>query len=260
MHEDVTIVIPTFNQGNFITQCVRSLRRHTEPGYKLILSDDASEDGGARDVLTALHLAGGAQVLTSPVRRGFVRNCNAAAAAVTTDRMCLLNQDTEACAGWLTAMEDAMNDDDKVGIVGAKLLFPRKKGKDYAGKIQHAGVARDRAGAPYHIMQMQEADTPAANVRRNVNAVTGACMLIRMDCWREVGGFSEEFQWGQFEDVDTCWTARKLGWKIVYEPKSVLWHYEHGCGDKYVHEGHDANRIYLLNKWLELGSDEDLFQ
>ena len=57
-----------------------------------------------------------------------------------------------------------------------------------------------------------------------------------------------------------CWTARERGWRILVQPKAVVFHYEHGCGEDHVKESHDKNRELLLAEWGHLGSDEYLFE
>jgi len=254
----VDIVIPTFNQLHFIKKCYTALARNTKHPYRVYFSDDRSDDDALKDWLLSIQLLGRAGVFINPKRLGFAANCNSAVARTNAPLICLLNQDTEPQKGWLSAMCAALELDDTIGIVGAKMLFPPGK-PDLAGKIQHLGVARKKGGVPYHKYRESPADIPQAVVKRYVNAVTAACMLVKRECWDQLGGFDEEFAMGNFEDIDFNWRARDAGWKIVMEPKAVLLHYEHGSGENYVREGHDQNRARLLRKWHHLESDEHLF-
>ncbi|MDR4472164.1 MAG: hypothetical protein MRJ92_05780 [Nitrospira sp.] len=58
--------------------------------------------------------------------------------------------------------------------------------------------------------------------RRELQCVTAACMLVRRTVFEQAGGFDEGYRNG-FEDVDLCLKIKKLAWKIVYQPKSVLY-------------------------------------
>ncbi len=131
-----------------------------------------------------------------------------------------LNNDTIPHARWLDALIAAAGDP-TVGIVGAKLLYPD-------GTIQHAGIAvRDREGEPwpFHQYLCHPADARHVNRRRDLQMVTGACLLIRRDLARELGGFDEAF-WNGHEDMDLCLRARALGYRVVYEPRAVVTHLE----------------------------------
>ena len=257
----VDIIVATYNAAGFMKKCFEALRRNTKWPCNIVIADDCSDEEELRDYLLQLRASRQARVLFSDTRRGFAGNNNWAAAQTRNPYICLLNEDTEPQHLWLTRMMELMYSDDKIGIVGAKLLYPAGKEPDaYPGTIQHAGIARYADGSPYHPFRGLKADFPLANVVRDVNAVTGACMLVRRRLWDELGGFDERYSMGQFEDCSLCWTAREKGWRIMMQPKAVLFHYEHGCGEEHVREGHDKNRKLLLEEWAHLGSDEDLFR
>jgi len=152
----------------------------------------------------------------------------------------------------------AMLADDKIGVVGAKLLYPPERA-ERAYKIQHCGVARDKTGSPYHIWRDKEYNYPPTLVDRYVNAITGACMLVRRECWTNLHGFDRAYEFCQFEYVDFCWRARRAGWKVYLSTRAVLLHYEHGTGEAFAYQKHDHNRAILLQRWAGLDSDEAMF-
>jgi GT2 family glycosyltransferase len=257
----VDIIISTYNASEFMKRCFTSLTHATVWPYKLVITDDNSPEYELRRYLQELKDAGQAEVYLHGVRRGFAGNNNWAVSRTYSPYFLLLNEDTEPQYLWLTHMMNTMRSDDKIGVVGARLLFSEhKNGHAVAGTIQHVGVARYPDGAPYHPFRGLKADYPPANVLREVNAVTGACMLVRRKCWDDVGGFDPNYSFGQFEDVSFCWHAREKGWRIFVQPRAVLFHYEHGSGVKEVQIGHDKNRELLLAEWGHLGSDEYLFK
>lgn len=256
----VDIIISTYNAGGFLERCMEMLERNTEWPHNVIITDDCSTSEGLRIYLERLRQEG-YTVYMHEKRRGFAGNNAWAVERTGNLYFVLLNQDTEPQRLWLTHMMETMRSDDEIGIVGAKLLYSAQKdGRAVAGTIQHVGVARYQDAAPYHPFRGLKADYPAANVLRDVNAVTGACMLFRRKCWNDLGGFDQRYSMGQFEDVDFCWRAKERGWRIVVQPKAVLFHYEHGCGEDTVREGHDKNRALLLQTWGHLDSDEGLFK
>jgi len=253
----VTIIIPTYNAPDFLSRCLSSLERNTLAPYKLIIIDDRSSEIVMREYLHELEHK--YHVILLRTRKGFAGICNHAVLKTDTKYICLLNSDTEAGFSWLTYMLEEVDNNEDVGIVGAKLMYPPQKGYNLGGSIQHAGVARNSEGLPYHIYGGQPSDLPAANKRRELNAVTFACVLIRRKMWDELGGLDEAYILGQFEDIDFCWRARKAGWKVVYQPKATLLHYEHGSGEEAAMFSSKRNRDRLIKIWGNQGSDEHLF-
>jgi len=254
----VDIIISTYNAAEFMMDCFEALRKNTKWPCNLVITDDCSVEQALRDYLLKLRNSGQAKVLLSRTRRGFAGNNAWAIGQTSSPYFCLLNQDTVPQEFWLTHMMETMRSGPKIGIVGARLLFPPGKAQ-LSGTIQHVAVGRTAGGIPYHPYRERPADFRPANVLRDVNAVTGACMLFRRKCWEDMNGFDQRYSMGQFEDVDLCWRARERGWRIVVQPKALLYHYEHGCGEVHVQEGHDKNRALLLETWHHLKSDEHLF-
>lgn len=146
----------------------------------------------------------------------------------------LLNSDIKVKKnGWLKAMVDEMEADKQVGVVGAKLLYFEDSVDPLrpAGKIQHAGVAFNMLGQPYHIFMGWSPDNPKVTVRREMNCVTGACLLTRTDLYKKIGGLAEEYTIGNFEDVEYCLRTRALGYKVVYTPNAELYHFAGGSNN-----------------------------
>ena len=84
-------------------------------------------------------------------------------------------------------------------------------------------------------------------------------MLIRREAWEKVGGFDTAYVGGQYEDMDFCLSVGAAGYKVVYEPAAVLYHYEHGSGEEHVYASSERNRELLLKKWPHVPCDEKLF-
>jgi hypothetical protein len=94
------------------------------------------------------------------------------------------------------------------------------------------------------------------NYRRELQCVTAACMLIRRDVFKTVGGLDEGYRNG-FEDVDLCLKVGERGWRIVYQPASVLYHLESQTPGRMAHEQHNGDRLFARwgdHWWLP---DED---
>jgi GT2 family glycosyltransferase len=220
-----SIIIPAFNRVDLTSQCLRALIQNTAGlRYEVIIVDNASTD--ATPQLCA-SLGGNATVIRNDENLGFAAACNQGARAANTDRLLFLNTDTEPFPNWLPPLLQVLEDEPDVGAVGMKLLFP-----DHT--VQHAGVVLlelpeyPTLGAQ-HMPYKVSADDPLANQRRDVAVATAACLMVRRGAFEEVGGFDEGY-WNGYEDVDLCLQLGAAGWRIVYEPQSVLIHHESSSG------------------------------
>ena len=253
------IVIPTFNAVEHLRRCVQTLEERIRVPYRIYIADDCSPSSELHSYLDMLEGTNRATVFCNKTRKGFAGINNWAVAQLPpSDHILLLNSDTEPLEGWLMALLEEL-DDPQVGIVGARLLYPDLVAPEQRMRIQHAGVARTIDGYPYHPFRNEPANFAPAAQRRELNAITGACMLIRKTVWDQLDGFDIGYIGGNFEDVDLCWRARELGWKVIYQPEATLYHYEHGSGMEMVelHSARNCQRCRTL--WAGIGSDEYLF-
>ena len=152
----------------------------------------------------------------------------------------ILNDDIRVVTPeWLELML-GMAQREGVGAVGPKLLFPD-------GRIQHAGVVMLQ-GLPGHVYYQWDKDAEGyalgAQVARNYLAVTGACLMVARRIFDEVGGFSARYPLN-YNDVDFCLKLHERGYRQVYLPQVVLYHYE-GVS----REGGTAVRDHELSNFL----------
>jgi O-antigen biosynthesis protein len=148
---------------------------------------------------------------------------NTAAGRCDSPVLLFLNDDTSVIApDWLDSMVE-LTIRPEVGAVGAKLLYPDKR-------IQHAGVVMgiyDNCGHAFKGLDSDKQhyfDFP--DVIRNVSAVTGACLMTKSDVFWEVDGFDETEFSVAFNDVDLCLKIGSLGYRVLYTPHALLYHYE----------------------------------
>lgn len=255
MANGVDVLIPVYGAFDMLHGCLASLYEKTNYPINVYIADDNSPKN--------LSISGDLTLFSSEINRGFAAINNWATGQIEDrgDYLLLLNSDIEVIReGWLESMVDVLEDEDNVGIVGAKLIYPANIRHRFAGKVQHAGVAKDVDGTPTHPFRGFDPRHPYVNRKLYINAVTGACLLIRWGLWDQLRGFDEAFIRGQFEDVDLCWRARQIGWKVVYQPEAELLHHEHGSGLDHIKKYGRHNAIVLGQKWPHDGrTDIGLF-
>ncbi len=244
-----SIIIPVHNNRPLTEQCLTALASATpELPYEVVVVDNGSTDGTPEFLR---RLGGDVQIIRNEDNRGFSKACNQGARVAKGRYLVFLNNDTIPQQNWLAPLVQEVEEHPEVGVVGSKLLYPD-------GTIQHAGVVFSREeGLPYHIYQRWPADAPAVNKRREVQAVSAACVLIRRDLFNAVGGFDETFVNG-FEDVDLCLKVRERGKQVIYQPRSVLYHLESQTPGRHANDSDDFR--CLRERWKDHWwlADQDL--
>jgi GT2 family glycosyltransferase len=135
---------------------------------------------------------------------------------------------------------------ERVGLVGAKLLFPNDT-------VQHAGVVFSSDRHARHIYAGFPASHPAVNKSRGFQVVTAACALIRRELFEEAGRFDPAFVNG-YEDVDFCLRLGAFGYEIHYCHESALYHLESATREYAL----DLQNFRLfLDRWGEQVEQDD---
>jgi GT2 family glycosyltransferase len=233
----VSIIIPSAGKIEMLAANLRELAAKTDyPHFEVVVVDNSS--GGSIEEFVSQRVRDGL-----PIRRvdwrwkpfNFSAICNAAARECDSPYVLFLNDDTTVIRpDWLRALVE-LAARPEVGVVGAKLVFPD-------GSIQHAGVVLGLFGRSGHAFKGLDGakrhyfDFP--DVIRNVSAVTGACMMVRADVFRQAGGFDEENFPVDSNDIDLCLRIGKLGHRVLYTPYAELYHHEAASkpqADKYAH-------------------------
>jgi GT2 family glycosyltransferase len=176
---------------------------------------------------------------------GFSEVNNVGAALARGRLLLLLNSDVlPDKPGWLGKMSSFYDSTPKMGALGPKLLYEDDS-------LQHAGMYFYRpAGSSLwenmHYLKGMHRYLEGANSSRPVPAVSGACLMIARDLYRQIGGFQGGYVQGDYEDSDLCLRAIKEGYQNWYLPEAELYHLE---GQSYALALRQQNTRY--NTWLQ---------
>ena len=213
----VSIIIPVFNQFEYTRKCLNSIARNTSPNipYEIILIDDHSSD----ETIDIEKDYPDITVYRNETNQGFLRNINFAATLAKGKYLHLLNNDTIVAPEWLKSMVDVFNRFKDVGAVGSKLVYP-------SGILQEAGgyITSDAQFGNYG--KNNNFFSPKYNYIREVDYVSGASLLITKKLWTQLNGFDEAYLPAYFEDTDLAMRVRQAGLRVMYQPKSVIFHFE----------------------------------
>jgi GT2 family glycosyltransferase/glycosyltransferase involved in cell wall biosynthesis len=240
----VTVVIPAYGKPEYTLRCLHSIATTWSESVNpsIVVVDDASPDGSVK-MLVGIP---GVDVVQNGANLGFLRSTNRGAEIARTPYICLLNNDTEVKDAWLEALVGTAEADERVGAVGSKLVYPNRK-------LQEAGgiIWSDAGG--WNFGRDDDPDKSEYNFQRDVDYCSAASLLVRTELWQEIGGFDERFAPAYYEDVDLCFEVRAKGYRVVYQPRSEVVHYEGVSSGTDVTSGtkryQEVNRPKFLEKW-----------
>jgi len=245
----VTIIIPVYNKAVYTFNCLKSvLVNSSDVDYEIVVVDDGSTDETAQ----MLGSMDGIKVLTNPRNMGFLATCNHGLEAATGEFVVFLNNDTYVRKGWLSSLLGTIQKDPDVGIVGAKLIYP-------TGRLQEAGgyVLSDGTSGAYG--RDDDPGKAEYNFVREVDYCCGACVIVRGDLLREIGGFDTRFSPAYYEDTDLAFAVRSRGFKVLYQPRAEIIHREGtSSGEEMSQVQQQKNRPIFLEKWREVLAREHL--
>jgi GT2 family glycosyltransferase len=249
----VSIVIPTaggsrevrFEEVVLVEHCLRSIvETSTYANYEVVVVTDGVLDPAlearlreiAGDRLRLIPFEGPFN-FSAKINRGVVHS--------EGELLLLLNDDMEVVAPkWIERMAMYL-ELEKIGAVGARLILED-------GRPQHVGILFENGGYPGHIYHgFSPGFRGYSNnvlVAQNYLAVTAACLMTTREAFDEVGGFSTTFP-NNYNDMDFCLKLRTTGRRVVYDPDTVLYHFE---SSSRKNEVEDWEKEQLLDRWLHL--------
>lgn len=192
-------------------------------GHPVVVADDGSIDDSIEFLCRAFP---GVKVLALP-RRGFGATCNASVAAAETEVAVLLNNDVVVTSGFLAPLLDDLASPD-VFAVGCKFLNPDGSLADALGN-RTSGAWRGPALSIRHETRAERLERRCPQLYAN-----GGGMAFRRDKWQALGGFDALYHPFYWEDVDLGYRAWGRGWRVLYQPASVV-HHDQGSTMKRLH-------------------------
>lgn len=242
----ISIVIPVYNQFEYTYLCIKSILENSgDVAYEIIIADDCSTDLTTK-IDEIIH---GVHTIHNESNLRFLRNCNNAAKQARGQYILFLNNDTQVQADWLAPLIELIERDDSIGMVGSKLVYPD-------GRLQEAGGILWQDGSAWNYGNRANPDEPEFNYVKEADYISGAAIMIRKSLWEEIGGFDERFVPAYCEDSDLAFEVRKHGCKVMYQPKSVVVHFEGVSNGTDTTSGQKAYQVTNQKKFLEKWQQE----
>lgn len=232
MSHTVSAIIVNYNAGSLLRGCVDSLLA-CPLAVEVIVVDNASHDGS----LDGLPDSPRIRVIRSPINVGFAAACNIGMGVSSTPFLLFLNPDCFFQPGAVSILLACLQSADRVGMVGGLLV--NEDGSEQGGArravptpwrsfVRAFGLHRFADRWPklfydFHLHKLPLPDEPI-----EVEAISGACMLVNREAVEDVGLWDERY-FLHCEDLDWCMRFRQKGWKILFVPDARIYHALGAC-------------------------------
>lgn len=209
----VSIIIVNFNQKLLTLDCLESLDKVTYPNFEIILVDNNSSDGSTAEITKRYSSL---KIVQNPTNAGFTGGNNVGLTVAKGDCILLLNNDTRVTPDFIQPLVEDMQHDEKLGIVQSKL-----KVMDNPTLLDSVVSFQTITGFLYHRGYLDKDKAEYQKFLYSFSA-KGACILIRREVLK-MGLFDNSY-FAYFEETDLCWRVWLMGYKVGFEPNSVVYH------------------------------------
>lgn len=217
----IAVVILNWNGKHFLEKFLPTLIKNTDKIAEIWIVDNNSTDNSLEYLSANFKTI---KTIKLDKNYGFAGGYNRGLAQINSKYYLLLNSDIEVPQNWLQPLYELMENNSNIAVCGPKLLsYEQKTHFEYAGA---AGGYIDRFGYPFckgRIFETCEQDNSQYNEMSDCFWISGAALMIRSEIFKQVGGFDNDF-FAHQEEIDLCWRVQNLGYRIVCQPNSYVYH------------------------------------
>jgi GT2 family glycosyltransferase len=229
----VSVVVVNRNAGPLLARCVASCLEQVE---RVVVVDNASSDESLRIMERVFPSEARLEVIPTGRNLGYAAGCNIGIEATDSPNVLILNPDCVLGRDVVQQMASVLEHDDAVGMVGGLLLNPdgteqgggrRAEPTPWRTLVRVSGLSRLAARWPELFPDFHLHNSPLPENPSEVDAISGALMLVRREAIEQVGPFDEGY-FLHCEDLDWCTRFRRAGWKIMFVPDAPVVHSKGG--------------------------------
>ena len=226
----ISVIIVNHNAGAALDNCLASV---IDKVFEVVVVDNHSEPENFEPVVSCFEKYTPFRVVRLLKNTGFSAGCNAGVAVSSGDYLLFLNPDCICLADLFEKLAEVLNNNPQAGIVGGMLLGEdckeqgggrRAEPSIWRAFTRASGLWRVWRRGDYHLDHQKTSKEPV-----EVDAVSGACLMIRREVFKEIGGFDEGY-FLHCEDLDLCLTAKRRGWQVFSCPDARVFHSKGVCG------------------------------
>ena len=216
--KNVYIIILNWNGKDDTIECIRSLRKINYDNYKIVIVDNGSEDDSVFEIRKNFSKI---KIIENKKNLGFAGGNNVGikyAVENEADYILLINNDTAVDENFLSELIKVGESDEKIGLLGSKIYFYSEPNRIWfaGGKINWLKNKGEHIG-------LDEIDNNQYDKINEVDYLTGCCLLVKREVIEKIGVLAEDY-FLYYEDTDFSVRAKNAGYKIIYVPKSKIYH------------------------------------
>jgi GT2 family glycosyltransferase len=226
----ITAIVVNYNGGDALVECLGALMSGSiRP--RIMVADNASTDGSFTRIQNLYGHSQGVEFIANPSNLGFARAVNSQARQVKSEFLLILNPDCMLETGALEQLRDALQEDAQAGLVGPCVCDPdgriqrgtyRRFPRPWNSLMTFTGLSVLSAWFPsLSGVDMNRRDWPQETVE--AEAVSGACMLVRLDALKAVSYLDESYGL-HCEDLDLMYRLKQAGWRTLFVPSAKAVH------------------------------------
>ena len=226
MNPSVAVVILNFNGQHHLKRFLPFVMAATYTNKTVWVVNNGSTDTSVAFLQTHYPEV---NILENGANLGFAQGYNQGITRIAADYYIILNNDAEVAPDFIEPVISLMENDASIAFAQPKLLDVSQRDMfEYAGA---AGGLLDAFGYPFcrgRVLEYMEKDNGQYEQTEEVFWATGCCLFARADVYKKLGGFYP-YLFIQNEDIDLCWQAQNLGYKVIACSQSVIYHTGGGC-------------------------------
>ncbi len=234
MPDTVSLIIINYNSGAFLEACVATGLHQVD---EVIVVDNASSDDSLMKLAAAFPDNPKLQIVRNPANLGFAAACNIGVSRSSSSHLFFLNPDCVLEQDSVERLLQTLDDHPGAGMVGGLLVDPdgteqgggrRAIPTPWRSFVRAFGLQRLSGRWPRLFFDFHLHKQPLPTQPIEVEAISGACMLVRRAAMHDVGQWDEGY-FLHCEDLDFCMSMRSRGWQIVFAPTVRIVHDKGGC-------------------------------
>ncbi len=234
MQKPVSVVIVNYNAGLLLSQCVLIALNQAQ---QVIVVDNNSNDASLVELQSTVPTEKRLQIICLNSNKGFATGCNIGLSKSKQPFVLFLNPDCLLGENSLHRMLEILQSDDRIGMVGGYLANP--DGSEQGGGrraiptpwrafVRAFGLHRLEKFWPQLFFDFHLNKQPVPNEPTNVEAISGALMLVKKEAIEDVGRWDEQY-FLHCEDLDWCMRFKQKNWQIVFVPDAPVTHFQGTC-------------------------------
>ncbi len=245
----LSIVLLSYNSLELVKEYLPKIKSSIpeNKNYEVVVVDNGSAD--AIGAFMAEHHAD-VRLITIKENHGFTNGYCESLSQIKAEYYCLISSDIEVTPNFTEPIINLLDSDKRIAACQPKIMsWDRRSEFEYAGA---AGGFIDHLGYPFcrgRMVNEVEKDHGQYDSVQEIFWASGACLFIRADLYHQAGGLDNDF-FAHMEEIDLCWRLKNMGYKIMFQPASTVYHMggfiiKYGSPGK-VYRNHRNNLIMML--------------